>query len=330
MRSTQYAAGLVVATLLLTGCASIPQPRTDAEADWKPIPSEQELAATNERFDTVAVRALTDLETKPLATVFDGPLLRTNRTAVELARKSDSHTIEPTSHRDPVFHRPTFDDYPIWYLTESTTASEASEADDAAAATTSLTVVQSTGADQQWRRVLDTDLPTDTLPKLEPTAIPNDEEQRLGRTPTSIVRSFTDLLLSSKRDRRTDLFSDHEVVSNLHSKMDTAREHDGEDFNYDLSAEPTLVRTIGTADGGALMLFTVRVREDVAMLGGALFRFPEKDSPIRIQLGQETFRTYFSRTEEWTVAAEVPARDAKDQRIELLSVRADFVRAEGR
>lgn len=330
-RATARAAvALSAGVLVLTGCVTLPQARTDAESQWKPIPGSDELLQDSQRFDARVRKTVAAGKPDRLSETYAGPLLRTTRAELDIADRTDDE-LPVRTHPEPEFVRPSFDDYPIWYVRETPPPKKnnAGQTPDEH----ELAVVQSTGAEDPWRVALRADVPRKKLPTLGATVIPNDDKERLGRTPSSIARQFADVLRARVREPdEAKLFTSNDTVNDrLKSTAGWAKDEKESDgaVTIAVETEPTLVRTLTSEDGGAVMLFTVRLEQHFGMPKSWL-RLTNKDDPARITLGQKRFDDFLHTVWEWTVVARVPADPSPDQPVELLSVRNDFVEAEGR
>jgi hypothetical protein len=107
---------LAAATLLLSGCASIPSERDDTELS-KRAAAQGDVDAIFDRYRAVRNAAVSLLDPKPLSTVESGPVLAIDTGSFEVSQRLSKTQDEES--QDLVVtdvQTPSFTKYPLWFM----------------------------------------------------------------------------------------------------------------------------------------------------------------------------------------------------------------------
>lgn len=265
--TSRLAALLLVASLGLGGCVSLPGERTVTDEEWTPATSES-LTTWMKTYDKALAKGASTLNSKPLRSITGNARRQSLDGEYRLA---DQGGAEPTplSHQKPRFYLPSFDEYPLHGLAVSS---------DAESGRTVLDLLDRQRAGTDWRSLLTVrldegrDLPelrTDGDHPVEPDL---NKPGNLRRSPAQMARAFGGLVAATGKDSPFAVFGTHQLVDEhvaRNAEFDAAQNSGLLTMEHE-PADTTVVRAFETEDGGALVLAGLREQLRLEVGGGEI------------------------------------------------------------
>jgi hypothetical protein len=318
----------VAVVLLLTlavgvACVSTPQPKSGRAPAWSPA-RPGALTAFLVHHEVVRSKATQDRDSKLIRSVQSGALLHASQAGYRIADRLDSQDGNPTpevAHRKPQTYLPAFDGYPVWFVAVSDMVPDGG---------TSVDLVLRPSAGALWKKSLSVVLDKGAkVPQIaerdgSPAAV-------TGRTvgpvmqPAEAAAAYAALLERGPDSAQAAEFVPHPDTERAHTASQANRAQSSA-FSYDQTFEVTSVRALSTADGGALVLFTMAENEELSMRNASL-QFAEDDA-VAAYTGVLKAESFLRTTWVWQVVAAVPPTNPDDNRVRLLGSQRSLASAE--
>ena len=227
--------------------------------------------------------------------------------------------------QSPRFYLPSFKGYPVWFFAVSTVEDDESR--------TAIDLVMRPTAGSLWRKAqsltLDDGVEVPELAErdghaVDVTAGPADG---LARTPTVAAAAYANLLAGGRNAPQAKAFVPHPDTERSHRATEQNKQQ-SKAFGYEQEFKVTSVRALGTADGGALVLFTMAETESLAMRNASLTF--KKDDAVAAYTGLAKGEAFLRTTWVWQVVALVPAKGQEDGKIRILGTDRSLASAEMR
>lgn len=324
---SRVALGLVcLALAATTGCVALPETKTGRTPDWTPV-SQKAALTFMKRYDAVHNKASKGRDASLISSVESGPLLRASQAEFRIAKRldpQDKKPAEPVTHADPRVSLPTFDGYPVWFVAVSTVAEEGR---------TSLDLVMRPSAGSLWKKAQTVTLDEGVqLPALadrdgSAVAVTPGPADGLVRPPDKTAAAYANLLAGGRRSPAAKAFAPHPDTERSHRATEQNKSQSSA-FTYEQEFEVTSVRSLATADGGALVLFTMAESEGLAMRNASL-KF-EKDDAVAAYTGLAEGKTFLRTSWVWQVAALVPAKGQGNGQVRIIGTDRSLASAQMR
>lgn len=301
-------AAALVLGLAASACVAMPQERTGAADAWKPPAPDRFLS----KFQTTSNEAAEKRDLKLIQSVESGPLLKSTLAAYRIARKTDPEGTDqpgPVERQDSKIFMPKFDNYPLWFIDQSTVDSST---------VYGLTLRVSAGDD--WKRMVEVFADSGTIPEIDPAAKPvtTADKDKFARDATAIPRAYAGYAQNGSKALQAGAFATHSGTTALMAKLDDiAAKATRDKATYKRTVAPGVARTLATTDGGALVLFSMEEKVDLAPAAGKKLAL---DDEQKAYTNANDASAFLKATYVWQVAAHVPAKGQNDDNVTILGV----------
>ncbi|HEY8455478.1 MAG TPA: hypothetical protein VIL34_07790 [Actinopolymorphaceae bacterium] len=318
-------AGVLVASSL-AGCVTLPETKTGQASAWTPA-SKKNTTRFFANYDAINKKATARRDIELMESIQSGPLLRTTQAAFRIAERLDPEGNDPAPvpvHRDIRTYVPHFRDYPIWYVAVSRLEGDGATDDGG----TAVDLVMRPNAAVPWRKaqtvVLDERA---VIPELaekngHAVVVEGDDGEGLALSPAQVAGWYAAMLEAGPSSPHARAFAPHPDTRRSHEASAQNKQESG----YEQSFEVVSVRALATADGGALVLFTLEESEQLSLRNGELEL--SSDDAVAAYTGHAKGRDLLRTSWIWQVVAVVPPEGAEDQLVHLLGVDRALASAE--
>ena len=302
---------------------STPEPKTGREPVWSPA-RPGALTTFLQHYDSISNEATQGRDANLIASVQSGPLLRASQADYRIAKRLDPQDRNPgpaVTHRKARTYLPAFKGYPVWFVAVS---------DLVPAGDTSVDLVLRSSAGSVWKKAQSVVLDEGAeLPKLakrdgSPVAVAG-ETVGLARQPAEAAAAYAALLERGRDAPQAAAFAPHPDTERAH-RASQANRGQSNAFSYEQKFDVTSVRALATAEGGALVLFTMTETEALSMRNTSL-QFAEDDA-VAAYTGVAKGEAFLRTAWVWQVVAAVPPKNPSDNRVRLLGTQRSLASAE--
>jgi len=110
---------IVAASVLVAGCASVPESRPSDLPSGKTAVTDEQATSALDGFAEATAAANESFDVEPLADILVEPLQQTAATSLQLDAASDEPAVGPFLHAAVRGYSPRFTEYPTWFLSTS-------------------------------------------------------------------------------------------------------------------------------------------------------------------------------------------------------------------
>ncbi|GAA2755427.1 hypothetical protein [Actinopolymorpha rutila] len=326
------AALVTVVAATASGCVTMPKQKTGAAPAWAPISAEDTVAVVRQ-YDRLQSKAVRTRDADLLRSVESGPLLRAGQGAMRVALGLDPEgrsALMSPKRSGTLAHLPRFSGYPVWFLAVSATEQPPGQATGQGSGKGTgkgdrkvVDLMTRPRAGSTWKAAQSVVLDEGArLPALAerggaPVALPAADAGTLIRPADKTASAYALLLTGGPKSPQAWAFAPHPQTDR--AQQSAAQKVRSTAFVYRHRYEVTSVRALATADGGALVLFTLNEIENFQAKGSAPLEFDRTD-PVAAYTGYRTGQTLVRATWVWQVVARVPAKGKGDGKVHLLGV----------